>query len=92
MTVVALNDIIELFMKFMKSLHKKKRQSRGTKVEHCLYNSDLTVQRPRFPGCCMKFKSIGIMLFLAIWTISLVLPPSLATPDTNIFQGHQQKY
>ena len=87
MTVVDLNDIIGLFMKFMKSLHKKKKTEQRNK-SRTLYNSDLIVQRPRFPGCCRKSKSIGIMLFLAIWTILLVLPPSLATPDINIFQGH----
>lgn len=87
MTVVALNDNTQLFMR---SLQKKEsREKKGT-----LCNWDHIVQLPSFPASRREFKSIGIMLFIAIWAVLLVLPQTLdATITDTVFRTtKKQKY
>lgn len=74
MTVVNLNDRI-IYEKI------EQRKENGT------LTPDSAGQLPRFSGCCRESKSIGIMLFIAIWAILLVLPQSLDA-ITYIFQDH----
>lgn len=61
------------------------------KIEQRKKNGTLTPdsagQLLRFSACFRECKSIGIMLFIAIWAILLVLPLSLDA-ITYIFQDH----